>query len=326
MTSRNGRFHSPDPSLPLRGKAILITGAGRGIGEAYARLCADLGARVFLVDLNPDTVSTVSNDLVRAGHRASWSRCDVSDPADASAAVDACVSIYGRIDGLVNNAALYAIGEIGELDDHTCRKIVEVNVLGVIYPTHAAIRAMRRTGCGSIVNVTSGAQAGIPYVSIYGATKGAVASFTYGAAIDLAGTEIRINAMSPLAETSQTKDGRAYRQSRGESSLPTALPQALDNAAVVAYLLSDYSVGIRGQVVRMDPSGLSLMAHPGLLPDTVEAGSSWTFGTVKDAFDRRLTSLQVPLGVVPVRTPALVVSEKQCSNPVSHSRPSGDLD
>lgn len=303
MTGKDGRSRMPDLGRPLRGKAILITGAGRGIGEAYARLCADLGARVFLVDLNPDTVSTVSNDLVRAGHRASWSKCDVSDPADASAAVDACVSIYGRIDGLVNNAALYAIGDIGELDDHTCRRIVEVNVLGVIYLTHAAIRAMRKSGGGSIVNVTSGAQAGIPYVSVYGATKGAVASFTYGAAIDLADTKIRINAMSPLAETSQTKDGRIYRQHRGEPYLPTTLPQPLDNAAAVAYLLSDYSAGIRGQVVRMDPSGLSLMAHPGLLPDTVEAGSSWTFGTVKDAFDRRLASLQVPLGVVPIRMP-----------------------
>jgi NAD(P)-dependent dehydrogenase (short-subunit alcohol dehydrogenase family) len=304
MAIRNGRSRTPDLTQPLRGKAILITGAGRGIGEAYARLCADLGARVFLVDLNPDTVSAVSNDLVRAGHQASWSKCDVSDPADASAAVDSCVSIYGRIDGLVNNAALYAIGELGELDDETCRKIVEVNILGVIYLTHAAIRAMRRTGAGSIVNVTSGAQAGIRYVSVYGAAKGAVASFTYGAAIDLDGTGIRVNAMSPLAETSQTKEGRAYRENRGEPYLPTALPQTSDNAAAVAYLLSDYAAGIRGQVVRVDPQGLSLMAHPGLLPGTLQAGTSWTFATVKDAFDRYLAALQVPLGVVPTGTPA----------------------
>jgi NAD(P)-dependent dehydrogenase (short-subunit alcohol dehydrogenase family) len=216
------------------------------------------------------------------------------------------VSVYGRIDGLVNNAALYAIAEIAELDDRTCRKIVEVNVLGVIYLTHAATRAMRKTGGGgSIVNVTSGAQAGIPYVSIYGATKGAVASFTYGAAIDLADTAIRINAMSPLAETSQTTDGRLYREKRGEPYLPTALPRTADNAAAVAYLLSDYSANIRGQVVRVDTDGLSLMAHPGLLPDTLQPGASWTFATVKDAFDQRLAALQVPLGVVPVRTSPL---------------------
>jgi NAD(P)-dependent dehydrogenase (short-subunit alcohol dehydrogenase family) len=300
MATKNGRPRSPDLVRPLRGKAILITGAGRGIGEAYARACAELGARLFLVDLNPDTVSAVSNDLVRAGHQASWSECDVSDPADASAAVDSCVSVYSRIDGLVNNAAFYAIGEVGELDDQTCRKIVEVNVLGVIYLTHAAIRAMRRTGSGSIVNVTSGAQAGIPYVSVYGATKGAVASFTYGAAIDLEGTGIRVNAMSPLAETSQTREGRTYRENRGEPYLPAALPQTADNAAAVAYLLSDYAADIRGQVVRVDPQGVSLMAHPGLLPETLQPGTSWTFATVKDAFDRHLAALQVPLGVVPI--------------------------
>jgi NAD(P)-dependent dehydrogenase (short-subunit alcohol dehydrogenase family) len=299
MTSENSGTRKPDPAQPLRGKAILITGAGRGLGETYARACAALGGRVFLVDLNPDTVSAVAGDILHAGHQAAWSRCDVSDPADASAAVDSCVSIYGRIDGVVNNAAMYAIGQVGELDDETCRKMVEVNVLGVIYVSHAGIRAMRKTG-GSIVNVTSGAQSGIPYVSIYGATKGAVASFTYGAAIDLADTAVRINAMSPLAETSQTKEGREYRENRGEPYLPKALPSTADNAAAVAYLLSDYATGIRGQVVRIDPTGLSLMAHPGLLPHTVQRGSAWTFESVREAFERSLAACQVPVGVVPV--------------------------
>jgi NAD(P)-dependent dehydrogenase (short-subunit alcohol dehydrogenase family) len=301
--SKNGAARSVDAALPLRSKAVLITGAGRGIGEAYARLCADLGARVFLVDRNPDTVSAVSEEIVQKGGKASWSRCDVSDPADASAAVDACVSVYGRIDGLVNNAAVYAIGDVGELDDETCRRMVEVNVLGVIYLTHATIRAMRRGRGrgrgGSIVNVTSGAQAGIPGVSVYGATKGAVASFTYGVAVDLAGTDIRINAMSPLAETSMTKDGRVYREQRGEPYLPTRLPTTSDNAAAVAYLLSDHAADVRGQVVRVDPNGLSLMAHPGLLPSTLQPGSAWTFAAVREAFERSLASKQVPLGVVP---------------------------
>jgi NAD(P)-dependent dehydrogenase (short-subunit alcohol dehydrogenase family) len=298
MTTNGRRSRSVlDLDRPLKGKAVLITGAGRGIGEAYARLCSALGARLFLVDRVPETVSAVCSGIAAGGGQSAWARCDVSDPADASAAVDACVSVYGRIDGLVNNAATYAIGSVAELDDETCRRMVEVNVLGSIYCAHAAIRAMRASGTGSIVNITSGAQAGIPDVSVYGATKGAIASFTYGAALDLAGTGIRVNAMSPLAETRMTKDGRRFRERRGGQYLPAVLPTLSDNAAAVAYLLSDFARGVTGQVVRVDVEGLSLMGHPALLPDTVHRGSAWTFASVRAAFDTALAAKQVPVGV-----------------------------
>ena len=127
----------------LDGKAVVITGAGRGLGEAYAMHAALAGASVVVNDNDGDLAERVAEHIRGYGGRAVASTHTVADPSEAAKIVDLCVDEFGRIDGLVNNAGLNYESLPWEDDPETIKEVVEVNVLGVIYVGIAAMRAMR---------------------------------------------------------------------------------------------------------------------------------------------------------------------------------------
>jgi NAD(P)-dependent dehydrogenase (short-subunit alcohol dehydrogenase family) len=122
----------------------------------------------------------------------------VASWTEAAELIDSCVSEFGRIDGLVNNAALMWVGRPDQLTEADLRRTIEVNVLGTTFCGLHALGHMTAQGSGAIVNVTSGAHAGIPLQCAYSASKGAVASLTYAWAADVAGQGVRVNAISPM--------------------------------------------------------------------------------------------------------------------------------
>ena len=285
----------PNTELPLSGKAIVITGGARGIGESCAMLASELGADLVIADIDGDVLDGVATTIRERGGSVEVVEADVSEFEQSRKIVETCVAKYGRIDGLVNDAALHVQEWFWDLDPEQTRRMVEVNVLGPILCAHAAAVAMRERG-GTIVNVTSGSQAGLATWSAYSATKASVATLTYSLALELADAGIRVNALSPVAGTRMSVPPPGF-----EPNVPSghdAFPPASNNAAVVAFLLSDFSAPLTGQVVRVDADGISLMTHPAILGATFRAGSGWSFGEVRGHFDNGLTDAAVPLGIV----------------------------
>jgi NAD(P)-dependent dehydrogenase (short-subunit alcohol dehydrogenase family) len=280
---------------PLSGKAVVITGAGRGIGASCAELACALGADVVIADIDRDVLESVASKIRERGGSVHASVADVTDINDAQRIVAACVERFGHIDGLVNNAALHAQEWFWDMDPAWSRRMVDVNVLGPIYCAHAAALAMRERG-GAIVNMTSGSQSGLPAWSAYGATKGAVASLTYSLAMELGDAGIRVNAVSPMAATRMSDPAPGFAPAAPIGH--TTFPPASNNAAVVAFLLSDHSAPLTGQVVRIDADGISLMTHPAILNESFRAGSDWSFSDVQHLFETGLATLSQPLGIV----------------------------
>ncbi|QFZ19265.1 SDR family NAD(P)-dependent oxidoreductase [Saccharothrix syringae] len=230
----------------LDGKAVVVTGAGRGLGESYARHAAAAGARVVVNDV-------AGAERVAAGIGGAVAHTgSVADPEQAAALVELCVAEFGRIDGLVNNAGVTCFAEPWDDDPAAVREVIEVNVLGTMYCGTAAARAMRG---GSIVNVVSGAMLGRAGAAAYSASKGAVASLTASWASSLAPRGVRVNGVAPLAWTPMM-DADPGRHEVGSAAGP---PDRM--APLVTYLLSDLAAGVTGQLVRFLPDKLHLISQ-----------------------------------------------------------------
>lgn len=259
--------------MVLKGKSVVITGAGRGLGRAYARAAADAGASVVVNDVDVRHAQSVVDEITSAGGTAVASGHDVADPVEAGELIARCEEAFGAIDGLVNNAGLFHVGPAWDEEPARVRRLIEVNVLGSMFCGMEAIRRMRTRGTGSIINVTSGAHLGIPGMSSYGASKGAVASVTWGWALDLADLSIRVNAVSPIARTRMTE---ASGSSGGSQPEPDLI------APVVVYLLSDEAKDISGQVLRLDGERLSTLL-PARFTEPVTSATGWTWSQIAEA-------------------------------------------
>lgn len=283
------------------GKAVVITGSGGGIGAAYADHLAATGVRVVINDVSQEAVDRQVARIVEAGGTATGLVADVSDADAAEALIEKCVSSFGAIDGLVNNAGIMFVGPSTDLDAARTKRLMEINVLGTIYCGTHAMRRMLAQGSGSIVNVTSGAHMGLANTAVYGASKGAVASLTYDWAADVAGTGVRVNAVSPMAGTQMAADVLKLRGLSVDERAQelAAFPRPEANAPVVSYLISDRSSHLNGQIVRIDGDDLSVVSRPSILQPVITR-SDWTDERVAEAFDDTLSALAMPVGLLSV--------------------------
>lgn len=263
----------------LDGKAVVVTGAGRGLGEAFAVHVAHAGGSVVVNDIDGELAEQTAANIRAHGGRAVASAHTVADPAQAQAIIDLCVEEFGAIHGLVNNAGLNYEAMPWEDDADQVRELVEVNVLGVMYTGMAAVKAMMKQAAGgSIVNISSGASLGQRKLGVYAASKGAVASLTYSWALDLEDVGIRVNAVCPLAHTRMVwKSERSLR-----NCPPDRTPSRI--APVVLFLLGEGSLGITGQMVRCNGPQLHLMGQPFFKAPILER-PMWDTDTVQRAFD-----------------------------------------
>lgn len=281
----------------LQGRAIIVTGAGRGLGAAYACYLADMGASVVVNDIDADSASATVGAIGAAGGRAVGHVADVTDWQAAGELVHHCVDAFGSVDGLVNNAAIFSMARLDEMEEADIGRPFTVNVVGPCNCAAHAVRFMLRQGRGSIVNVVSGAHMGIPAMGIYGATKGAVASLTYTWALELADTGVRVNAISPLGTSQMVQANADYCAAHGRPfpGAPAIEPEA--NAPVVAYLLSEDSVGVNGQLVRIEGEQLALLTHPAIMLPVLERRGGWSYEAVCEAFEGDLAERQAPVGI-----------------------------
>lgn len=185
----------------VEGKVALVTGGASGIGRACCEVLVREGATVVVADIDDAAGEDLAAALGRSGGRAFYQRLDVTDEAAWRDAIDRTVETCGRLDVLVNNAGIALCVPITEMSLEDWRRQQAINVDGVFLGTKHAIPAMRRSGGGSIVNMSSvaGITGNSVGLSAYSATKGAVRLFTKSAALECArnGDRIRVNSVHP---------------------------------------------------------------------------------------------------------------------------------
>jgi NAD(P)-dependent dehydrogenase (short-subunit alcohol dehydrogenase family) len=271
----------------LEDKAVVITGAGRGLGRAYAIHAAGHGAAVLVNDIDSGLAEEVAGRIRESGGRAVAGGQSVADPDQAVALIDQCLAEFGKIDGLVNNAALGYHAPPWEADLGRMRELIEVNVLGSLYCGSVAARAMHAQGSGVILNVASGSLLGQRGAPAYSASKGAVASMTYSWAADLAEHGIRVNAVCPKAWTRMMEaDPKAPVLSN-----PRETPDRV--APLVTYLLSDLSAGITGQLIRFVGDKLCLVRQSAV-KEPVLLREHWEVEDIAKAFEGELADALEP--------------------------------
>ncbi|HXO07683.1 MAG TPA: glucose 1-dehydrogenase [Solirubrobacteraceae bacterium] len=241
----------------LEGKVAIVTGATMGIGEATARRLHEEGARLVLVARGRERCEALAREL---GKGTTFVAGSVTDRDVGDAAVSAAADL-GGVDVLVNNAGVDLTGGLLDIDEAEVRQTVETNFFGALWMLVRVGRELRDRGGGSIVNVTSRlASIGVPTMSIYAASKGALLALTRSAAVELAEFNIRVNAVAPgLTETpllrewiASQPDPEAFEQRIRHTIPQRRLASASDVAAAIAYLSADESAHVTGISIPVD--------------------------------------------------------------------------
>jgi 3-oxoacyl-[acyl-carrier protein] reductase len=245
----------------LQDKVAIITGSASGFGAGMARLFVREGATVVLADLDGEGAGRLADELAEGGARVRSQRVDVTDGHALEAAVAETVEAYGRVDVLVNNAGIGQRAMAAEdIDDELFERVGAVNMYGVFAGCRAVIPVMKRQGSGAIINTASTAAVSPrPLLSVYNASKGFVLTLTQSLAIELAASNIRVNALNPVISETGMYDtlvgDRDPEQARAAflDSIPLgrmSTPEDVGWAAV--YLASDESSMVTGVALEVD--------------------------------------------------------------------------
>jgi NAD(P)-dependent dehydrogenase (short-subunit alcohol dehydrogenase family) len=242
--------------MRFKNKVAVVTGAGQGIGEAYAKAIAAEGASVVVADIQREKGETVAADIVAAGGKATFVEVDVSSPESTEAMARSAIEAHGGIDFLVNNAAIYhsmTIAPLIAVDWDYYRKFMDVNMNGALLCVRACYKSMEERGGGSIVNQSS--TAAWMAMGFYGIAKLALNGITQSLARELGPLNIRVNAIAPgPTDTEATRSvvpDFYIKQLVGSMPLPR-LGQPADLVGTCLFLLSDAAAWMTGQIINVD--------------------------------------------------------------------------
>jgi len=271
-------------TLDFTDRAVVITGAGRGIGRAHALLLAARGASVVVADLGArtdgagvdgdDPAAAVVAEITAAGGTAVAVRSDVSTEEGADAVVAAAVDAFGRLDAVINNAGIVRTAPFDEVPRAEYQRHLDVHYFGSLLVTKAAWPHLKASGTGRVVNTVSGAMLGNPLMTHYGSSKGAVFGLTRNLALEGAEHGITVNALAPGAGTRMAEDSADSLPPEIMAYLRTLRPEQV--APVAAYLVHPSSTVTGevftvagGQVLRTAVVNTTGIYDPNLTPETV---------------------------------------------------------
>ncbi len=240
--------------MRLNGKTVMITGASRGIGKTAALMMAAQGAEMVLCDVSAE-ISGVENEIKALGGKAISVICNVTDRTSVQNAVDAAVSVYGKIDVLVNNAGVTGDAQLLKMTEEQWDKVIDVNLKGTFNMGQAVAKVMSAAGSGSIINTAS-------VVGLYGnfgqsnyaATKWGVIGLTKTWCKELGRFNVRVNAVAPgfiMTEMTGSMPEKVLDMMKEKSPLKRlGTPEDVANAYI--FLASDEAVFMSGSVLSVD--------------------------------------------------------------------------
>lgn len=234
-------------------KTAVITGAAVGIGRATAMKFAQNGINLSLWDLDLTKLKKLKAELEKYSVEVLIFGCDVSSEAEVGACMEKTLEKFGRVDILVNNAALWRSSKpFSEITAEEWKRYLNVNIMGVVYCTRAVIDKMLENKYGRIINVSSVAGVyGNAYMSHYSATKGAVIAFTKALAKEVTPGGVLVNSVSPgSVSPSENPDPDSYIES--ELSFMGRTGTDMENADLIYFLAGDNSSYISGQNIQID--------------------------------------------------------------------------
>jgi 3-oxoacyl-[acyl-carrier protein] reductase len=283
--------------MDLSGKVAVVTGAGRGLGLGYAQALAAHGAAVVVNDVAPEVVAAAVDQITAAGGAATGVTAPVGDTESAERLVATAVQTYGRLDVLITNAGILRDRVLWKMTDEDFDAVVRVHLRGTFTCARAAAIRMREQGDGGrIILISSPAgQRGNFGQTSYAAAKAGIAAMARTWALELARSEITVNAVVPVAATAMTRTIPAFapvieEAERSGAEFPDwlrrdeGLGTVDDVTGLIIYLASDASKGITGQAIGVGGDRLALWAHPKEKAVAYAAGG-WTAAAIAAGWD-----------------------------------------
>lgn len=261
MTQNNVHF-------ALQGRVVVITGGAQGIGEACARRLVHDGAALALWDLADDAGTKLAAELQAGGANVIYRHCNVASAADVNAALAATLQHFGHVDGLVNNAGIFKAAPFLDITEADWDAVLDVNLKGHFLVGQAVARAIvaQDTGGrrGAIVNMSSvNGTLTIPTIASYNASKGAINQLTRVMALALADHGIRVNAVAPGTIATELARASVLTSDEARARILSRTPmkrlgEPSEIADVVAFLLSDASSYVTGEIIVVDGGRMTL--------------------------------------------------------------------
>jgi NAD(P)-dependent dehydrogenase (short-subunit alcohol dehydrogenase family) len=251
--------------MHLKDKVAIITGARRGMGKSHALLFAKLGAKVVVSDISQEECQEVVDEIEKNGGEAVAVKCDVTKKEEVDNMISLAVEKWGKVDILVNNAGIVDFKPFVDMAEKDWDRMIEINLKGYFLCAQSAVKEMIKQKSGAIVNIASVEMGqlggGMPGLAHYCASKGGVVAFTETLAVELAGYNIRANAVAPGAiETPMSgsvKDNPDVLKQTLSRIPMRRMGKSEEVSNVVAFLASDLASYITGSTVIVDGGWLA---------------------------------------------------------------------
>jgi NAD(P)-dependent dehydrogenase (short-subunit alcohol dehydrogenase family) len=243
----------------LKERVVIITGAGQGIGRAFAMAFAMAGARAVIAERNATTATAVAGEIMQADGQALAVQTDIADPASVNEMIEVVEDEYGRIDVLINNAAIFSTLQMRPFEQiplEEWEQVLRVNVTGAFLCARAVLPAMRKAKWGRIINMASGAVSlGRPGYLHYIASKSALIGMSRSMARELGADNITVNAILPGATFTEIERKTVTPAQKESIIAMQCIPRAEtpeDLVGTALFLASEASAFITGQIVNAD--------------------------------------------------------------------------